>query len=231
MAVRKNVEAVVSAMGILLDIVVNLVAMLKAKGANIGEAFYKLGTKEGKKTLEQIAELIVQAGKPVQEPVVKVTNLLRHLTTVSVSAREKFVAEDHFIMDTSASAKIRIGYLGDNFKKFFLGKTEENILACELTVRALERDSLDADIRRELTPEREETALAHFYELLSKQPKGEDGTLLTNGNWNIFYIKDTNGKLWAVHAVWDSSYGGWYVRALSVEYLYGWSAGHRVFSR
>ncbi len=37
--------------------------------------------------------------------------------------------------------------------------------------------------------------------------------------------------LWAVNAVWNSSYGGWNVNANSVENLNRWNAGNRVFSR
>src|SRR3989344_466307 len=58
MAGRKNIPAVISAMGILLDIVVALVAALKRRGTNVGEAFYHLGTAEGKVVIEEMTEKI-----------------------------------------------------------------------------------------------------------------------------------------------------------------------------
>src|SRR3989344_3809810 len=58
MAGRKNIQAVISAMGILLDIVVALVAALKRRGTNVGEAFYHLGTAEGKVVIEEMTEKI-----------------------------------------------------------------------------------------------------------------------------------------------------------------------------
>ncbi|MDP2816052.1 MAG: hypothetical protein Q8O19_05175 [Rectinemataceae bacterium] len=58
MAGRKNVPAVISAMGILLDIVVALVNALRRRSADIGEMFYRLGTVEGKMVIEEIAEKV-----------------------------------------------------------------------------------------------------------------------------------------------------------------------------
>ena len=88
-----------------------------------------------------------------------------------------------------------------------------------------------ADLKGILDAQREETTLAYLYELLSRQPKGESGVLLTNGYATIFYIKDANGKLWAVRVYWRSYYGEWCVGADSVAYPDEWHGGYRVFSR
>lgn len=162
---------------------------------------------------------------PVPQPI------LAHVTVVEVAGIGKFTAADHFKEDTSKKATVAIGWLGDNFKSHFLGKIEENVPATTLRVHCLTRDSLDKDIRAELTPETEETTLTCLWNLLSKQPRGQKGILLTDGRANVFYIKDARGNLWAVGAGWDSPDGRWRVHAPSVTDPRGWLEGDQVFSR
>ena len=71
--------------------------------------------------------------------------------------------------------------------------------------------------------------LAYLWELLTKQPNGEEGMLLTNGHANIFYIRDTDDTPWVVSADWRSI--GWCVGALSALSPDGWDEGDQVFAR
>ena len=128
---------------------------------------------------------------------VALPRFLRQLHAVSVTGTARFVAKDFFTRDNSS---MKFWYFGDNFCKNFLPKVEEGIPAAELAVWRLEQSAVDDQIRGELGKEREETTLAHFYELLSRQPYGEEGTLLVNGWCNIFYVRDAKGNLWAVLA-------------------------------
>ena len=121
--------------------------------------------------------------------------LLRKITSVVVSGAKKFVA------DKASLKEANVGYTGSNFDEFFLGKMEENVADATLAIYRLEKNSLDAPIRKELG-EHEETALTHFLDLLKKQAKGQEGHLLVNGYANIAYIRDKNGKLWTVNAYW-----------------------------
>lgn len=154
--------------------------------------------------------------------------ILQQVATRTISAVTKFVTADHFKVDTSKTATVKLGYLG--LSKELMDKVEENISAGEVAVHTLLKDSLDEPILKELG-DRAETTLANLWELLTKQGHGRKGTLLTNDNWNIFYIRDTNGKLWAVSAIWDARYGDWSVCACSVGSPSRWLAGRRVFSR
>ena len=54
----KEIVAVVSAMGSLMAIIVDLVTHLREFGADIGECIYRLAQPEGKETLKAIAKLI-----------------------------------------------------------------------------------------------------------------------------------------------------------------------------
>lgn len=60
---KKNVAAIISAMGTLLTMLVTLVRFVREKGGEVGEDFHRLGTPEGEPILERIAALIVEAGK------------------------------------------------------------------------------------------------------------------------------------------------------------------------
>lgn len=158
--------------------------------------------------------------------------LLELVTTVSVAATERFIAKKHFKVNTSRKAKVKIAFLWDSFSKHFLHKTEEGMLAGELKVHKLLRSSLDVPIMTELGDSQSYlTTLADMWVLLEKQPNGEGGVLLVNGGANIFYIHDTEGKLWAVSARWRADHGGWFVGAFSVGNPRGWFGGFQVLSR
>lgn len=151
-------------------------------------------------------------------------DLLRRLGEVAVSAVKEFVVADNFKVGNAG-----ISSLGENFEINFLGRTEKNIKGSTLLVHRLEKVSIDAGIRAELITDKKETSLAYFYELLSKQSKGEAGSLLTNGYANIFYVRDVSANPWAIIASWDSCNRGWGVIAFSMSSI-AWVAGVQVFS-
>ena len=157
--------------------------------------------------------------------------LIDFIGTFIVPATTKpFIAREHFIIDTSKKAKVRISYLGDNFKENFLGKIEESFAGSTLRYGRLKKSSVDAPIIAELGGEvKAETSLAEMFALMRQQPSGESGALLTNGYANIFYIRDKNRMLWAVYCNWDD--GVCNVDAYSVDNPLGWGDGLQVFSR
>ena len=156
-------------------------------------------------------------------------NLLRLMSTESIAAIESFKSAECFKVDTKKAA-VRIWYLGDNFKKHFGRKEEGACEAVDVKVHKLLEGSLDAPIITELADKCEIT-LGQFFALLRSQGKGESGPLLTNGWANIAYIRDDEGILWAVFALWDLGSGGWSVDAYSVWRPRGWRGGRRVLSR
>ncbi len=151
-------------------------------------------------------------------------DLLRRVTEVTVFAVKKFAALDNFKVGNAG-----IVWLSDNFKTNFLGKIEKDVRAATLVASRLEKSSLDKDIRAELGTDKEETILAHLFQLLSRQSDGKPGILLTNGYANIFYVRDAKGNFWAVYAGWYSPGRGWHVYANPVN-PDKWHGGHLVFS-
>ena len=149
-------------------------------------------------------------------------------TTKTSATTEKFVAKEKFVKD---SKEVKFYGIWDIFTEWFLsddGKIEDPIGSQELRYGNLTKDSVDRPIIEELGGEaKAETTLSELYHLLKKQAKGEAGDLLTNGYANIFYIKNTEDVLRAVHVRWYDD--GWNVLAYSVERSFGRSAGRRVF--
>jgi hypothetical protein len=158
---------------------------------------------------------------------VTVSGLLTQLATVCVPAVQQFVAKDHFIKDSKV---VKFYHFGGNFKNNFLGKTEDAVPEAILRTHSLKKNSLDLSIILELG-NTAETSLAHFWYLLTQQPNGETGTLLTNGSRSIFYIRDANSVLWTVYTYWYDGYGGWSVYADSVGHPLESVVGSRVVSR
>lgn len=63
---RKNVPAIVSALGILTSIITALVFAVRKQGGTDTD-IYRLATPEGESIIEKIAALIVQSGKPIEK--------------------------------------------------------------------------------------------------------------------------------------------------------------------
>lgn len=154
-------------------------------------------------------------------------SLLEPVGTVPMAGVSRFVAADHFRVDIAPEAAVKIAYLGDNFQAVFLGQVEENVERATLRIHRLAQDTLDAPILVALGT-KAATSLTQIWELLTRQPSGESGSLLTNGFANIFYVRNAAGVLWAVGAGWGG--GGWGVDARSVGGPRRWGAGGQVFS-
>ncbi|TSC83492.1 MAG: hypothetical protein G01um101417_543 [Parcubacteria group bacterium Gr01-1014_17] len=159
----------------------------------------------------------------------KETPLLEFVTSVTVPGVDKFIAADHFKHGETVDG-VRC-YLWEDFQKHFLGKTEENVAGCDIRIHKLLKGSRDLGIRSEIGEEKEEIKLANLWSMLKLQSKGESGALLINGYANIFYVRDTEGTLWAVSAYWRADYREWRLFAYSIGYQNEWSAGYQVCSR
>jgi hypothetical protein len=144
----------------------------------------------------------------------------------------KFVIADHFTVDTAHTAEVKISYLNDNFRGWFLDNIEEMSGFVLPSHRYdLEKGSLDEEILDDLGgADKAGVTLVGVFELLKLQPHGDEfGILLTNSLVNIFYVKDADDVLRAVGVYWLGD--GWNVYAYRVGDEYRWGAGYRVFSR
>lgn len=154
--------------------------------------------------------------------------ILQFISRYKVVDNKKFVAADNFKIGNAVGVKFW-GF-GSNFENHFLQKVENNVPAGFIKSYRLKQDSVDKPIQEELG-ECQETFLSDFFEQLKKQATGQSGRLAVDGSANIFYIRDVNGKVWAVSAYWIGAFSGWHVFAGSVGYACPWFAGSLVFAR
>jgi hypothetical protein len=183
---------------------------------------------------------------PVSEPAPQ--PLLIPVGTVNIAATmEPFVARTRFVVNTKKDAAVKISCLGDNFKAWFLGKTEAPFAGSTLKYGKLSRRSVDGPIITDLGGnEKAASSLAEPFALMAQQPNGEDGALLNNGWANIFYVEDevrtpedeafayvnVAGKKVVLRTVYVYWYGdGWSVHANPVSNPLEWNDDDQVFSR
>ena len=206
----------------------------------LNQLIVNLGGQDGSQWEEEFKRFLRKEpcwsnGEVAQAPAPKPrTDLLELVSTIVIPATTgKLVAKEKFVINTKRNAPVKISYLGDNFKAWFLngdGKTEDPISEQTLRYAKLRKASMDGPIIEELGGEaKAETTLSEMFSLMEKQKRGEDGVLLNNGWANIFYIKDSAGVLRMVRVRWDVD--GWNVGADSVEDPCRWGDGRQVFSR
>ncbi len=160
------------------------------------------------------------------------SDLLEAVGTATTPAIATFRAKEYFKDDRSGSVKI--GWIGDNFRKTFLagdGMVEGAVAEATLRIHKLVKRSVDGPILAELGEAVAETTLGQMYEMMKAQGQGQQGILLTNGYANIFYVRDSNNVLWAAGCRWNSGGGYWSVGAHPVSDPVTWGAGDQVFSR
>jgi len=149
-------------------------------------------------------------------------------TTSALPRVERFVAREHFKVSISPQATVKIAWLGAMFAQRFLSKVEDADGGAFLRRFVVRRPARDSEIMAALNIHHE-TKLADLWCLLSRQPNGEQGALLTNAIPNLLYIRDVDGVLAAVDAVWGGA--GWEVGAGSVAGATQWLQGRQVIAR
>lgn len=173
--------------------------------------------------------------------------LLNPVGTIKVRPATQFDKHKFFQVNTEKNALVRISYIWENFKKWFLPPSVSEAAvsgggpyrepgvpgsATEVALRyqTLNKRSVDGPIINQLGgEEKAETTLAEIAALMALQPSSDPGVLFTNGYANIFYVRDVSGVLRAVRV--DGDVDGWSVHAHSVEDPGEWDAGRQVFSR
>jgi len=147
--------------------------------------------------------------------------LLEFVKTISLPAVGKFVATEKFRPGKTID-DIKVGWLGDNFKKHLLPKVEnKEVVAEELAMNKLLKNSRDPAIITALGGEEKvEIGLGQFWEFLKTA---------NQDFWYVAYIRDTEGMLWAVGAYWGCD--GLCVEAASLGGPLVWNTVSRFLSR
>src|SRR3989338_5208907 len=148
---------------------------------------------------------------------------------------KEFVSAKAYVVDTSERARVRISYLGNNFKKHLLPTIERYIAPSDLTLSKLTRGQKDLPLSDD-----EPGTIAGLggttktvtsaSEILRTHAHNET---FRNFTWTAGYVlvkdNDGNSVLWALGALWSG--GGWFVEALSPSNPFRWDAGRGFVSR
>ena len=158
-----------------------------------------------------------------------VANLLKFVSEVSVGPVEKFKVAD--VLGSTGVNKdgVKIGFLGDNFKRVFVPLVEGKVEAAKLVVHQLTRYATALDIASAIPAEKRIVTIGQIYELVKAQAKGGPGPLLVNGWANIFLCYGNDGNFWLVDALLGSD--GWYFVASPLDDPGRWRGVDQVFSR
>ena len=158
-----------------------------------------------------------------------VNGLLAYVTTVRAPAIKRFVASDVWSQVGVNRDGMRIGFLGKNFLEQFGNIVEENVPETELEVSCLQRYADVIEIAGAISREKRSVKASQIYQLVCISEAGGHSGLLNNGWANLFLAYGIDGNIWLVGVRRGS--GGWVFGAFPLGGPYGWSDGHRVFSR
>ncbi|WP_245258255.1 hypothetical protein [Rhodopseudomonas palustris] len=141
---------------------------------------------------------------------------------------DRFIAERHFREASTARDGVSIAWLGTTFRQRFASKTESGAVRTTLQPFRLRRAARASEIVAWLG-DRGESSLGELWCLLTLQPNGEAGALLTSAVPNLFFVRDRDGKLWTVDVLWGGP--GWEIGASAIDGDRPWDAGAQAFSR
>lgn len=180
----------------------------------------KLRGKNGEKWLDGFAKFL--RGEDPRAKEADVEKKFRFECSMQVAGENPFEARTHFMVDVSPTAPVKIGYLGDNFKKHFLPLTEEDVAPVTL-VRHVFFEGHPPLIFWELA-ESHDVKISHLWEALRAQRNGEDGGVLDVSRPNFLFIFAADHTLWIVDVRRGYMKKGTYV-------LDGWSIDAKPFGR
>jgi hypothetical protein len=155
---------------------------------------------------------------------------LRLTGEIEIPGVENFIPNEHFNYHGNPG-NIRFGSLS-NFRKAFDYVNPLYYCPSVLSYSHLDFAASDVAIISELGGLAENESICQIWQMLMKQPKGENGLLLTDYRTpNIFFVRnceDTpDGDCYTVSVRWDQ---GWSLVPFRLGTGYLWPAGSRVFA-
>lgn len=145
-----------------------------------------------------------------------------------VAGAEKFVAKEHFKVDTSSKAKVKISVFNKEFRSDLLKVTDSGTADVNLKIYKVREQVENPWIIVELGCHYY-VFISHLWNAISLQPHGEKGRLLTDGSVNLFFVCNGHGLMWAVNVCWYE--GGWGIHAFPVGDGHAWFLPLQVISR
>lgn len=124
-----------------------------------------------------------------------------------------FKAGDIFRKGPVTESPIAIRYIGRMFQEQVLPLVEANIPPAQLFIRSIQKDTPVHEVRDMLGRERR-SFVYDLFQLLAKQPQGEEGFLDVTGLGNFFFVRGYIFHDLVVNAYWKD---GWVLHAYRRE--------------
>jgi len=162
---------------------------------------------------------------------IKFNKLLKCVASMAVpEMTEKFVTNWNF-QDDPAIARFRMR-VSPNFYDRFGGTAVPPCAARKMNICKLVKCSKDRPIIDELGGESSvEVNLAQVFWMISQQPDRMYGKLCTNGNMNIFYVRNNEGTLNVIRCFCSPDLRCWCVDAFDIDHPDGqWLQGDYIIS-
>lgn len=180
-----------------------------------------------------VVALLVEAIQNRPQEEIKIINKIfgSIVATVKIPAdKAKFIVNDNFVVNIRETAELKIAFLGGSFRVWFENKKEPKFLGSVIEGRDLVRSATGSDILAEFCERKKvETTMREVRYLMKIQKNGEKGSLLVNGNANIFFVGDINQKLRAVRVRFYA--GRFRINSYSITRPAKWQVGDRFFYR
>ncbi|MDP2736466.1 MAG: hypothetical protein Q8O59_01620 [bacterium] len=209
---KKEVEAIVSGMGVFVAIISSLVELVKKLGGSI-EMIYRLATPEGSETLEAIARIIVQGMVKAQSQFLKLISGGVSLTVDAVDGTEILAdAKDVFP-----------GGIDSDFKNWGADEPGQLTAKTPVEVHEMKKDATFSQMFGELNSDVRKLCLTQHQ--IKNFVKKHRNWLRTDG-YATFFLFESNGNFFVAYVYFRSS-GGLFVLVYQFEISYVWNAERR----
>ncbi len=145
-------------------------------------------------------------------------------------SKDPFLPARSFVVGTQPGCEVCIAAIFEGFKRRFLSNPrwtlephgELSIRILRLTVSLTSSEILER-LTELATPE---IPLSAMFQILRRQPTGQQGPLSTSGFINVFFVRDPTGLLQTVRVHWFGY--GWYVESYPMTRVIPWREGAHI---
>ena len=209
---KKEVEAIVSGMGVFTSIISDLTVFVKKHGGTM-ENIYRLATPEGNEALEEIARIIVDGSRKreMQTPFLKL-----------ISANETLILDECDGTETLAMAKNTFKWIDPDLKNWDTDKKGPATGKTPIQVFEITKDATSAEMFDSLSSDKKKLCLTQHQ--IKNFVRKHRNWLRTDGYATSFLFEENNDFFVARVFVFP---GGLFVYVLRFEYSPVWNAVFR----
>lgn len=205
---KKNIDAAMSVMGVLVDLITGLTDAVEEIGGSM-EAIYRLVTPEGAETLEKLAKTIVDDFRKTQDVCLKLLSGTENLTIEALNGKA-----------ITSEAK-KTFQSGDFFRNWGLDDSEIATAETKLAVYEITADVTFSQMFSSLADNLDRIVMTQNQII---QFCKEHATWLRPGSYANFFLIKKGGKYFVVDVYYDS---GLNIQAYNFDINYVWCAVDR----